>query len=76
MSAVFPRDIHQLWDDPAFGVIAVDGLINAEAALQDALRYVPYCDDHRDAWSPAFNRFLRLLRHASRKLHLAFAIAC
>jgi len=58
MNAVFPRDIHQLRDAPPFGVIAVDGLVNAEAALQDALRYVPYCDEHRDVWSPAFTRII------------------
>lgn len=58
MSTVFPRDIHQLRNAPAFGVIAVDGLIHAETALQEALRYVPFCDEHRDVWSPAFSRII------------------
>jgi len=58
MSAVILRDIHQLRDAPAFGVIAVEGLLSAEAALQEALRYVPYCDEHRGVWSPAFTRII------------------
>jgi len=52
------RDIHQLSDAPPFGVIAVEGLLNAEAALQEALRHVPYCDEHCSVWSPAFTRII------------------
>lgn len=58
MSAVLPRDVHQLSDAPAFGVTAVEGLIDVEASLHDALRYVPFCDEHRDVWSPAFARII------------------
>jgi hypothetical protein len=58
MTAVFPRDIHQLRDAPAFGVIAVDGLLKAEDALQEALLHVPYCDEHRDVSSPTFTQII------------------
>lgn len=58
MGAPMPRDIHQLRDAPAFGVIAVDGLLNAEATLHEALRYIPYCDEHRSVWSPTFARII------------------
>jgi hypothetical protein len=58
MRTVSPRDIDQLREAPPFGAIAIEGLIAAEAALQDALRFVPYSDEHRDVWSPAFARII------------------
>lgn len=48
------RDIHQLRHAPTFGVTAVEGLLSVEEALYQALRFVPYCNEHFDVWSPQF----------------------
>jgi len=58
MSAVIIRDIHQLRDSPQFSIVAVDGLLSAEAALKEAMRYVPYGKEHHGVWSPAFTRII------------------
>jgi hypothetical protein len=52
------RDIHQLRDAPQFGVTAVEGLLTVEAMLQEAVRYVPYSDEHRSVWSSHFTRII------------------
>lgn len=59
MSAeVLLRDIHQLRDAPAFGVTAIEGLLTAENMLYEALRYVPYCNDHLAVWSSHFTQII------------------
>ena len=52
------RDIHQLRDAPKFGVTAIEGLLTVEATLQEALRFVPFCDEHRNVWSSHFTRII------------------
>ena len=52
------RDMNQLRDAPPFGVTAVEGLLTVEAMLQEALRYVPYCSEHRCVWSSHFARII------------------
>jgi hypothetical protein len=52
------RDIHQLRDAPGFGVTAIEGLLTVETALQEALRFVPFCDEHRTVWSSHFTRII------------------
>jgi len=44
---MFIRDIYQLRDAAPFGVTAIEGLLTVEADLQEALRFVPYCE-HAD----------------------------
>ncbi|MCX7424660.1 MAG: hypothetical protein NTW96_03380 [Planctomycetia bacterium] len=52
------RDLQQLSDAPPFGVTAVEGFLTVEGLLQEALRYVPYCDEHRNVWSSHFARII------------------
>jgi len=52
------RDMHQLRDAPPFGITAVEGLLTTEAMLQEAVRYVPFCDEHRSVWSSHFARVI------------------
>jgi hypothetical protein len=52
------RDIKQLQNAPAFGVTAIEGLLTVEGMLQEALRFVPYCDKHREVWSSHFARII------------------
>lgn len=48
------RDIHQLRDAPPYGITALEGLSAAESALEEAVKFVPYCTDHLNVWSPQF----------------------
>jgi hypothetical protein len=52
------RDFHQLRDAPKFGVTAIEGFLTVEAALHEALRFVPYCDEHRRVWSAQFTSII------------------
>jgi hypothetical protein len=52
------RDIHQLEDAPPFGFTAIEGLLTVETSLQEALRYIPYCDEHKNIWSSHFARII------------------
>ncbi|MCG6157080.1 hypothetical protein [Rubinisphaera margarita] len=52
------RDIHQLREAPPYGIVAVEGLATAEAAFQTAAKYVPYCPEHLDVWSPQFAQII------------------
>ena len=52
------RDMDQLRDAPPFGVTAIEGLLTVEAMLQEAVRYVPFCDEHRRVWSSHFTRII------------------
>jgi hypothetical protein len=52
------RDLQQLTDAPAYGVTAIQGLLTAESMLQESLRFVPYCDEHRTVWSAHFTRVI------------------
>jgi hypothetical protein len=52
------RDIHQLRDAPLFGVTAIEGLSTAETSLREALRFVPFCDEHRFVWSSHFTSII------------------
>ncbi len=52
------RDIHQLRDAPDYGVTALEGLTSAEAALESAVKFVPYCSEHLSVWSPQFAQII------------------
>jgi len=52
------RDIHQLRDAPPYGIVAVEGLSTAEAAFETATKFVPYCPDRLDVWSPQFAQII------------------
>lgn len=52
------RDLQQLTDAPPYGATAIEGLLTAEAMLQESLKYVPYCAEHRNVWSPHFTRVI------------------
>lgn len=52
------RDIHQLREAPPYGIVALEGLSTAEAALEAATSYVPYCPEHLDVWSPKFAQII------------------
>jgi hypothetical protein len=52
------RDIHQLRDAPEYAVTALDGLFSAEAALEAAVKFVPYCTEHLNVWSPQFAQII------------------
>ena len=47
-------DSRKIRDAPSFSVTAVQGLLTVETFLQEAMRYVPYCDSHRNVWSSHF----------------------
>jgi hypothetical protein len=63
------RDIKQLRDAAPFSLTAVDGLLAVESMLQDALRYVPYCDEHRSVWS---YRIARIILEAASQVDSAW----
>jgi len=48
------RNLEQLQNAPLWAATAVEGLLTAESKLAEALRFVPYCDQHRDVWSSHF----------------------
>lgn len=52
------RDMHQLRDAPPYGITALEGLCAVEAALETAVKYVPYCTVHLDVWSPQFAQII------------------
>ena len=52
------RDIHQLRDAPPYGITALEGLSAAESALETAVKFVPYCTEHLDVWSPQFAQII------------------
>lgn len=52
------RDISQLREAPKFGITAVEGLLTVESALQEALPFVPFCDEHLPVWSSRFTRII------------------
>lgn len=52
------RDIDQLRNAPAFGVTAIEGLLSVESMLHEAIRFVPYCEEHKQVWSPHFAQII------------------
>jgi hypothetical protein len=52
------RDIQQLRDAPPFAATAVEGLLTVEKMLHGAMRFIPYCDAHRNVWSHHFARII------------------
>ncbi|WP_339748382.1 hypothetical protein [uncultured Rubinisphaera sp.] len=52
------RDIHQLRDAPPYGMVALEGLTAAEAAFETTTKFVPYCPEHINVWSPQFAQII------------------
>jgi hypothetical protein len=59
------RDIHQLRNAPPFGPTAIEGLLTVESMLTEVLRFVPYCDEHKQVWS---YHLARIILDASSQL--------
>lgn len=46
------RDLNQLQNSPPFAWTAVESFLNVERELSDVLKVIPYCEDHKNVWSP------------------------
>src|SRR4029434_8626593 len=67
------KDLKQLQDARSFSFTAVEGLLSVERELEVALRYVPYCDEHRDVWSGHFASIILEAAHQVDSIWVATA---
>lgn len=52
------RDMAQLRTDQGFGFTAITAFNAVEYELAEALKFVPYCDEHLSVWSYQFGRII------------------